>query len=407
MSKLEVLWLSREVPWPLDSGDKIYSAKLCAALRFAGAQVVALGLRPKSPASLGPDAFAAIGDHWRTVDALPRSRLAATLSRRPLVSGRFSPAGYIRAVREQLRSGQYDAVVLDHYAMCWVLDKCTDLLQNLSVIHVSHDFETGVTADIARHYRGSALNRFFLRTNAMKTKWAEVSLAERCALIVAITDEDAALFERTGAKREPLVLHPGYDGPTVGRRTIDSKVPRRVVILGSNVWIAKQMNLVAFLEVADDLFASSGIELSIIGETPVKFIKRIQSRLKATTFRGFVSNLPEVLDACRLGIVAEPTGGGFKLKTLDYVFSRVPVAALEQALTGQPDSVKQHFIVSDDLESLAHAIVSAIDDFGRLNAMQDGAFKESAGMFSWQRNGERLFAAIADIATATRHARSA
>ena len=38
-------------------------------------------------------------------------------------------------------------------------------------------------------------------------------------------------------------------------------------------------------------------------------------------FLGFVEDLETIFRSVRIGIVAERIGGGFKLKTLDYIFN--------------------------------------------------------------------------------------
>jgi polysaccharide biosynthesis protein PslH len=75
---------------------------------------------------------------------------------------------------------------------------------------------------------------------------------------------------------------------------------------------------------------------------------------------------------------------------LDYIFGRVPVAAIDSALKGIPDRLKSHFLVADDLRGLVNKIVETIDDTNRLTAMQNQAFALAQDTFNWEINGRQF-----------------
>ncbi len=51
---LRCLWLARQIPLPLRSGDKIYTARLAQALAAAGASVTFVRLATSAASSLRP-----------------------------------------------------------------------------------------------------------------------------------------------------------------------------------------------------------------------------------------------------------------------------------------------------------------------------------------------------------------
>ncbi|HEY6382560.1 MAG TPA: hypothetical protein VIY07_12245, partial [Pseudolabrys sp.] len=80
----------------------------------------------------------------------------------------------------------------------------------------------------------------------------------------------------------------------------------------------------------------------------------------------------------------------FKLKILDYIFGRVPIAAIESALKGIPERLKPEFLVAEDLSTLVSKIIETIDDTERLNLMQTRAFELAEDVFNWEVNGRRF-----------------
>ncbi len=333
---------------------------------------------------------------WEVVPGNTRSQLRALLSSEPVVGARFGIPAFARRIEDCLASSNYDAVVVDQHGMAWSLP----LIQRIpaarrpAIVHIAHDFETEVSHSIAASYRGNPLRKLALHLNARRTAAAERRLAASAALIVTLTSKDRDLFRSIGAKRSFLVLPPGYDGLRRAERQLTAASPRRVAIVGSYSWTAKQINLATFLADADAIFAQAGIELCIVGSAPKAFQARFEGQLVASRFLGFVDDLGRFLDTCRLGLVVETIGGGFKLKVLDYVLTRTPVAALGPALDGQAPEVIEHFIIKPDAEALARAIVDAIDDIEQLNSMQNSAYQAAVPLYDWREKGRDLLHAI-------------
>lgn len=391
---LSILWLGRIIPLPFNAGDRVYSAQLAAAVARQGANIVFLGLenpdeRGGSTADLEPRI------DWRMVPGAAHSRVRSLFSPLPMVGARFATEQYRRAVARELASTDYDAVVLDQYGMSWAVTCVQRLARNQPVlVHVAHNYETALNDQIARNFSGDFLRKWLLQANTRKTRLAEQHLVNSCKLLLTLTDEDCAAFKGMNPSLECMVLSPGYAGLKQHTRSLDETIPRRAIIVGSFSWIAKQMNLERLLEAAHAIFAQHSVELHVVGLVPEPLLSRLQSRFPRIVFRGFVDDLREELRNARIALVPEEVGGGFKLKILDYIFSRVPVAAVEAALNGIPDRLKAQFIVGSDVRELMATIVAVIDDIGRLDLMQSRAFELAENLFDWDTNGRRLLNAL-------------
>ena len=396
------LWLAREIPLPLKSGDKIYTARLAQALAGAGASVTFMGLSGSAaPLQQAAEAFEG-GIEWVIAPGRPNPTVLALASPLPLVAARFGTSRYARHLKTTLHARSFDAVILDQYAMVWAIGHIQGTDRNGArplIAHIAHDFETQVTADMARDFRGNPLRKAALRANARKTATAEYNLARAADVIVTLTAEDAEGFAHLSPSSVQLVLSPGYSGPRAPERQIGEATPRRVAIVGSYQWTAKQMNLSAFLEAADAILADAGVSIDVVGDVPDSFRRAWEPRLKATRFYGFVDDLGEFLAARRMGLVVDEVGGGFKLKTLEYVFNRVPIAAIRAGMAGLPMTPGSDYLSSQSMRDLAQSIVAAIDDFPRLNALQQAAYKKCAAGFDWGERGRMLCNAIQQAVT--------
>src|SRR5436190_23876685 len=145
---LSILWLGRTLPLPLNSGDRVYTAKLVGAVARAKADVVFLGLGNPDE-SMGDLAALDAGIEWRLVPGRPRPRIPSLLGPLPMVAARFATANYRSALEKELNRRKYDVVVFDHYALDWALSAVKRVSNNRPVlVHLAHDFETDVTAQI-------------------------------------------------------------------------------------------------------------------------------------------------------------------------------------------------------------------------------------------------------------------
>jgi glycosyltransferase involved in cell wall biosynthesis len=390
--KLRGLWLSRELPFPLDSGDKIYSARLARSLAEAGAELALAGLVPEDE----PDIPADWPIRWHPIAGRRNGTLPSLLSPMPLVAAVHATDRYRHEVAA-LALEPWDFVVFDQYGTGFALEPFLELRREAGgpvLIHVAHDHEASVCGMLYREFRGSPLKRLGLWQNWLKVRAFERSLAARMDLVTAITDEDAARFEADAPKVPTVVLKPGHDGEVSRRAAITPATPRRVVMVGSFHWTAKQENLRRFVAVADPVFAERGIELHVAGSMPPELAAELAESCRATRLHGFVDDIAPLFESARIAVVPEMIGGGFKLKFLDYIFGRVPVATLSHAAAGLPEDIRAAMLCRDDLERLVAGIGALMDDLERLNRMQERALAAAEALFRWPDRGAALLSAI-------------
>jgi glycosyltransferase involved in cell wall biosynthesis len=228
-----------------------------------------------------------------------------------------------------------------------------------------------------------------LSVDAAKADRLEKKLIRKSNLVSAITAEDLRCF---GGLDKIVLLTPGYAGRHVACRKIDDATPRRALILGTAIWLAKQMNLIEFMAAADELFHQLQIELWVVGNVADHL--QAQNHFRAIRFLGFVEDLQPIFRSVRLGIVAERTGGGFKLKTLDYIFNRVPMATIRGGIAGLPLTPGLHYLSFASVQELAQGVVAVIDDIQRLNSLQQAAYEKCESGFDWSDRGRSLYNAI-------------
>lgn len=398
---MKCLWISRYIPYPLDAGAKVYSARLAESLADTGASVRYLGFGDVSCAK------AQRSIEWVAVPGEKRRQVAALFSNLPLAAAIDATAAYSTLLEQQLQ-GDWDAIILDGYAAGWALQQCRRYAAERGsrapvLVHVSHNHEEALWRSMAEHSRGSLPKRLAVWQNCRKVRSLERNIVRGVDLISAITEEDAIALTQSLQRRRTVTLTPGHAGWIAPQRVISAATPRRVIIVGSYRWVIKQENLVRFLEIADPVFRDNAIALDVVGDVPDELLAVLRARCQATHFHGFVEDTAPYLARSRIAVVPELIGGGFKLKFLDYIFARVPVATLARAAAGLAPQLRRQMICSDDLQALVAGIAANIDAIDALNEMQERAFTAGQALFRWADRGQQLGHAIMSL----RHERHA
>ncbi len=404
---MKCLWLTRKYPRPANSGELIYSDGMIRSFARAGAALTVIAHdNDELPVGDGSQSsrFAdEDGVAWRLGSPRLGSRAGSLLSLWPADSWRLKNGGPGKALHQALREGPWDAVVIDHAALGWALPSLArirrerDAARDPVLVYLSHNHEAKVRREVARHAPGSLPKRLALRLDAEKYARQEEALCRDCDLVTAITPAEVEAYRGQFPRQRYLCLTPGYGGPFHPDRRITEQTPRRVVMSGSFEWIAKRINLERFLEQAARPLAEAGIDLQIVGKTEEGFRREMEFRYPAIGFLGRVPEMsPYLLDA-RMGLIVEEFGGGFKLKTLEYIFHGLPLAGLVQAVEGLPLRSPDHLLLERDVPALVASLIDRIDDVPALERMRSEAYARCRDAFRWEDRGRQLLDCIREL----------
>ncbi|MFN4163156.1 MAG: glycosyltransferase family 4 protein [Ferrovibrio sp.] len=393
---MKCLWLTQTDPEPRHNGQLIYSGGLIDAIGQSGAQVDIVGaMRPGTP-HRPPERQA--GLRWFLAEQKPRALWHTLLSPLPNVADRNWTPQLQRLLEGRLVENGWDVIVFDSLSAGWalapVLKRYPQRGRRPRLVYVAHNHEESLRQQVAREHP-DPLRRHILLRDAAKVARLEQAMVRAADAVTAITPEDRDRFLADHPGRDIAVITPGYGGAYVDQRRISARQPRRAVIVGSFDWIAKRLNLEQFLAAADPLFASHNAELQVIGTARESFLRQVRRRFSAIQFTGPVSGLPALMQDARVALVPERHGGGFKLKVLDYIFNRLPILALEGSVAGMPLRHEDSILLYRDYRALATGVLQVIDDYDRLNHLQDRAYAICRDRFDWASRGRQLLAAIA------------
>jgi glycosyltransferase involved in cell wall biosynthesis len=290
----------------------------------------------------------------------------------------------------------WDAIVLDNIGCAHSLSAAKAYkVQNPAtvLVYVSHEVEFETRRAKYGKYRINPLVRLGATLDLAKVKATEGRLLRDVDIVTVINQNDVLAFKAVVPNKRFTLISPGYDGSILQSRKIDKTTPRRVALLGGRTSQQKQQILLDWLEASYFALTSANIEIIVIGDVAPNLHRSVQEKYPQVILTGFVEDADALLDECRMGIVPDTMGGGFKLRQLTYAFRRVPMVGLDRAISGLPTVPGHGYLTAPDLKRLADLIVTSIDDTDKLNSVQERCFAECVDAFGWRARGE-LFAGL-------------
>lgn len=390
-----ILWLTLADPEPANNGQFLYSSGLIRAVAAAERQIElhVLGLYRYDQAAGRKVPFARNIALHLTDDA-PRSKWASRFGRWPQVAMRSKTESMKQGLALLLRE-PWDVILFDGISVGWALRAVARRRgQGTKLVYLSHNREADIAMLLARA-ESNPVRRTAKIVDAWKVQSLERAMCREAGLVTANTPEDAQMFRNEIATGRVEFVPPGYSAHRLETRRITQATPRRALIVGSFDWAAKRRDLERFLAAADAPFAAAGIELLVVGSVDPPYRSRLQATLKATRLTGPVADIAPYFDGARLAVLVD-SFGGFKLKTLDYVFNRMPMLGIAGGVPGVPLQHGHGILFYQDHHALTEGVIRTIDDFGRLNQLHDEALRACEGRFDWPAIGAALWTMIGE-----------
>lgn len=396
MSRIKVLAVTSQQPWPLNSGGHLRTFHLLNAL---SQECDVRLIFPVTERDHGDEALTQragfeccpIRVRGRSVSTEAVRWASAQLVREPYAMYRRHDRSEIRrAVAAESQAFQPDVIWLDH------LD---------SFLYRSNETSTPVVLDLHNIYslildrlaeESSGLKRAALKLDSGRLRRIESAACERVDLVCSVSEQETSHFQGLGAKRVQLVPN-GVDCHRIPfrDRLSDSAVPR-ILFLGAMDWTP---NVSAAKFLATDLLPQlrnrfPDVELDLVGRNPAADVTSL-SELAGVNVTGTVPDVAPYLDRAALFVVPLDSGGGTRLKILESFASGVPVVSTRVGVEGIDAIDGKHLRVLER-EEMAQGIVEMLaqDDLNRLATDARQLVEER---YDWKRIGDSATAALQSL----------
>jgi glycosyltransferase involved in cell wall biosynthesis len=206
--------------------------------------------------------------------------------------------------------------------------------------------------------------------------------------IIAIQEAEAEMFRSLVPEREVITV--GIDYEVVEDGDSYEECKDTVLVVGSN-YRANITGLQSFCEHAWPLVCRENpqAELLVAGkicEAPLNGVPRVKTL-------GWVDDLQALYRQCSVVINPTLTGTGLKIKTVEALCNGKPLVATPNAVEGLPSTGDTPWVVGEDWQAFAGAVVSVLGDEKRRRLLQKTAIHYAREKF----NSNTVYAQLAEI----------
>ncbi|MEP0918147.1 glycosyltransferase [Leptolyngbya sp. DQ-M1] len=347
---MKVLFLTTVLPARKLHGSEIASQNIVEALQQAGCTVTVLGYGRKEDGALHKAAHEVLVAD-RAVETKKAKFKAmgwfalSLIKRMPYSAAKYLTRRYIKQVQSLLSAEVYDAIVIDHAQLGWLLD----VIDHPRVILVAHNLEHDM---YRQHYQRSSnrLAKWVYGREAATVEALEAKTAASVAEVWALTQHDANYFAQF-TKARTLSLPSGF----VSRQTETVAKMFDIGIIGSWAWKPNEEGLRWFLEAVYPLLPES-LTIHVAG----RGADWLSNRYPNLVYQGFVEDSQVFMMQARVMAIPTLSGGGIQIKTLDAIASGSHIVATAIALRGIANP-PQTVAIADLPRSFAQQLMAAIN----------------------------------------------
>jgi polysaccharide biosynthesis protein PslH len=381
VSRLSILAVTSEPPWPLDTGGHLRSYYLLAALAAKFDMRLVTG--SSAPPSL--DRLEAAGIRTTCVTLPPHSfardaavALGAAAQRQPYVMySRHKHEAIRQALLAEAAAQPPDVLYLDHLDS-WLYADVAPGAARIVDLHNVYSLLAGRTGTDTGGVKG-----VYLGHESRLLARIEQECAAHADALMTVSADEQRHFMALGAKAVHVVPNgvncPGFTSLPTGR----TAGPPTLLYLGTMSWTpnASAARFLAEQVLPEVRRTIPDARLRLVGRDPLPEVKALASLPGVEVTGGVPDVMPHLLDAHVLAVPLE-SGGGTRLKILEAFAAGLPVLSTRVGAEGIAAAHDTHLLIAER-PAFAQAAVGLLSDANVGVRLATAARQLAAERYDW------------------------
>jgi len=361
MTRIKILFVTPQLPYPAVSGGSIKSAKVIEHLITQ--HDIALGcLLKNSTENINLDKFK---DHFpqlaifttylsigRTLTALLNSYMKAL----PLTIYRNYSLEFKNKV--DAIADDYEVIFVDHYLMFQYIPKS---YTGRVVMHL-HNAEFVMWSRYAKLVN-NPLKKLLLAIESYRIKHYELKMLAQVSIALAAPNDKEALVT-AGADPTQFIdtFHLGEAQNLTRENLIYEKTSLSILYIGTLSWEANSDGLIWFLKHSWPLVKAKqpNVTFTIAGSCPPQLRDTLLKLEPNLNLLGFVEDLEVLYQTHRVFICPLRFGSGIKVKVINSLYRGLPTVMTPIAAEGLALNNRQHAYITHDAADFASYVVTLL-----------------------------------------------
>lgn len=352
--------------FPNDTGGRIRTTNILRGMKGGAFDITLISPASAAQREAWSDALSGVADRfvgWAPDLPRPRWRRAIDLlGALPVnVVADNSPAAH-RCIGETLARERFDVVVFDFVHAAVLKPEGLDAAS----VCFTHNVEAEIFARHAKEAANPLMRRIW------SSQHRKMNDFERDALrgftsVIAVSARDGAFFRDhygvDGVETIPTGVNLDFFAwrlpPAIGPGN-----PPTAVFVGSMDWAANIDGVQFFLDEIWPLVLREvpDARFSVVGRNPPPSLTTRVQRYPSVNFTGFVDDVRPHAHAAHAFVIPLRVGGGTRIKAFEAMAMGCPVVSTAIGIEGLDVTPEEHFLLRDEPDEQAAAIVSLLRD---------------------------------------------
>ena len=308
----------------------------------------------------------------------------------PLAVARYRNQAMRRLLTELAAAHRFDALVCDFIAAGVNIEDLSRW------VIFQHNVETMIWR---RHAETAAdpLRRYYFRQQARRMFDYEGSLCRRARHVVAVSETDARLLERTFGLERVSWVPTGVDVEHFARPAAAGQAGG-LVFVGSMDWMANIDGVKWFVSEVLPLIRrrKPDCTLALVGRNPAPSVRKLAEQDSRIQVPGTVPDVRPYLWGSAVSIVPLRIGSGTRLKIYEAMAAGTAVVSTPVGAEGLPLTHGENVLLAETAQDFADCCVELLDDPCKRARIAQQALALVRSRFSWEtaaREFENILAA--------------
>ncbi|MDU1909898.1 glycosyltransferase [Fusobacterium sp.] len=202
------------------------------------------------------------------------------------------------------------------------------------------------------------LRELFYKFEYKRLKKYEETMLGKFDLVIVQNDKDYKLIE--GKNRNIKILKPFFNKFLIEPRKRNKEI--NIGFFGAMNREENEEAVIFFLNKIWKKIQKKNIYFYIIGANPSEKLKKIVSNYSNVILTGFIEKVEEYFSILDIGVIPLLKGAGIKIKTVEMLYSGIPVVSTEVGIEGIIVKNGQDYLLANSIEEFVNKIKMLIED---------------------------------------------
>lgn len=391
----KLLFISAENPFPQDSGGKLRTGNILNII-LAKYDVDLLTYRNSRVSPAMDTAGSALTIHEVDCTVSYRKAMLRSLYKRRNCSYMSHvDLDMSSKIRELCNHTDYHHVFISHSLLGYCIDIVTRILPQAVIISDAHNFESGLSMQLAEKKKGLA--KVYFTMNAWWTKQDELKLLKRTDLLLTTSEQDGLSFKELSPKNADKVhVIPNFIRMDNYRYDKCATKEEWIILPGNMNYFPNVNAATYFYEEIYPLIKAEipGIKWYIVGRDVHPDVAALAEKDNSIVITGYVDSVADYIRRSKVVIAPLREGSGTRLKILEAWALKTPVVSSTKGAEGLIYNHAGDIFIADDPLSFAESVVTLMQDRDRGVMMADRAHQTMLAHYEAESVRDKLLSLV-------------